>query len=144
MKNNNLIIIKKIIKNINRNIDINIKLSEHNFKNKSNKTISIKKIEDEFIYLMTKLNLKEKGNTKLELISNYNTISTILDRLSVEKTKYYHFRHNMGSIFSKKQIKSKCDFQNKIIKKINLILEFKFQEFLDNKISILKEERTFK
>lgn len=144
MKNNNLIIIKKIIKNINRNIDINIKLSEHNFKNKSSKTISIKKIENEFIYLMTKLNLKEKGNTKLELISNYNTISTILDRLSVEKTKYYHFRHNMGSVFSKKQIKSKCDFQNKIIKKINLILEFKFQEFLDNKISILKEERTFK
>ena len=42
MKNNNLIIIKKIVKNINRNIDINIKLSEHNFKNKSNKTISIK------------------------------------------------------------------------------------------------------
>ena len=93
---------------------------------------------------MSKLILYKKAKTKLELISNYNTISTILDRLSVEKTKYYHFKYNMNSVLSKKQIKSKCNFQNKVIKKINHILEFKFQELIENKISILKEERTFK
>ena len=144
MKHTNLELIKKIIININKNIDVNIKLSELKFVNKSVKSISLKKTENEFINLMSKLILYKKAKTKLELISNYNTISTILDRLSVEKTKYYHFKYNMNSVLSKKQIKSKCNFQNKVIKKINHILEFKFQELIDNKISILKEERTFK
>tara|TARA_Y100000816_G_scaffold278073_1_gene248914 strand:- start:68 stop:502 length:435 start_codon:yes stop_codon:yes gene_type:complete len=144
MKHTNLELIKKIIININKNIDVNIKLSELKFVNKSVKSISLKKTENEFINLMSKLILYKKAKTKLELISNYNTISTILDRLSVEKTKYYHFKYNMNSVLSKKQIKSKCNFQNKVIKKINNILEFKFQELIENKISILKEERTFK
>ena len=144
MKNKDQSLIKKIIVNINKNIDINIKLSELNFINKASKSISLKKTETEFINLMSKLNTNKRDKTKLELISNYNTISTILDRLSVEKTKYYHFKYNMKSIFSKKQIRSKCEFQNKIIKKINLILEFKFQELLNSNITILKEERTFK
>ena len=144
MKHTNLELIKKIIININKNIDVNIKLSELKFVNKSVKSISLKKTENEFINLMSKLILYKKAKTKLELISNYNTISTILDRLSVEKTKYYHFKYNMNSVLSKKQIKSKCNFQNKVIKKINHILEFKFQELIENKISILKEERTFK
>ena len=144
MRHTNLELIKKIIVNINKNIDVNIKLSELKFVNKSVKSISLKKTENEFINLMSKLMLYKKAKTKLELISNYNTISTILDRLSVEKTKYYHFKYNMNSVLSKKQIKSKCNFQNKVIKKINHILEFKFQELIENKISILKEERTFK
>ncbi len=137
-------LIKKIIVNINKNIDINIKLSELNFINKTSKSLSLKKTETEFINLMSKLNTNQGYRTKLELISNYNTISTILDRLSVEKTKYYHFKYNMKSIFSKKQIKSKCELQNKIIKKINVILEFKFKELLNSNISVLKEERTFR
>ena len=144
MKNRNQNLIKKIIININKNIDINIKLSELNFINKTSKALSLKKTETEFVNLMSRLDTNQGDKNKLELISNYNTISTILDRLSVEKTKYYHFKYNMKYIFSKKQIKSKCEFQNKIIKKINLILEFKFQELLNSNISILKEERTFR
>ena len=44
MKHTNLELIKKIIININKNIDVNIKLSELKFVNKSVKSISLKKL----------------------------------------------------------------------------------------------------
>ena len=66
MKHTNLELIKKIIININKNIDVNIKLSELKFVNKSVKSISLKKTENEFINLMSKLILYKKAKTKLK------------------------------------------------------------------------------
>jgi len=147
MKKSDLEIIKKVINNINKNIDENIKISELRFENKSYTSQSLKKLEIEFIKIMKEINKQfRKGvkKKKLQLISNYNTISTILDRLSVEKTKYYHFKNNMKNTLSSNQIKQKCTLQSKIIDQINLILEEKFLESFESEITILKEERTFK
>tara|TARA_B100001093_G_scaffold502701_2_gene556054 strand:+ start:938 stop:1381 length:444 start_codon:yes stop_codon:yes gene_type:complete len=147
MKKSDLEIIKKVINNINKNIDENIKISELRFENKSYTSQSLKKLEIEFIKIMKEINKQfRKGvkKKKLQLISNYNTISTILDRLSVEKTKYYHFKNNMKKKLSPKEIKQKCILQKKIINEINIILEEKFIESFQCRVIILKEERTFK
>ena len=147
MKRSDSEIIKKAINNINKNIDENIKISELRFENKSYTSQSLKKLEIEFIRIMKEVNKQFKKGVKkkkLQLISNYNTISTIIDRLSVEKTKYYHFKNNMKNTLSSNQIKQKCTLQSKIIDQINLILEEKFLETFQSEISILKEERTFK
>jgi hypothetical protein len=147
MRINKKNLIKKIIININKNIDINIKHSDLVFKNKKYKSININNIKNEFIDLMIKLSkcdFGKKKKSKIELISNYNTISAILDRLSVEKTKYHHFKNNMELVISKKQISSKCVLQKKIIKEINSILESKILEAFEDKIAVMKEERTFK
>ena len=145
MKRNNLII-KKLVLNINRIIDLGIKESEINFKNKKKHNKNNKEIlEKEFIEIIKEFfkNTKKNDFEKIELISNYNTLSTILDRLSVEKTKYHHFRYNMKSALTEKQINKKCKNQENLINNINLILEEKFEEVLKNKIIINKEERTF-
>lgn len=145
MKRNNLLI-KKLIYNINKIIDFGIKESEINFKNKKKQSKNNKVIlEKEFIEIIKEFfeNAKKNKFEKIELISNYNTLSTILDRLSVEKTKYHHFRYNMKSVLTENQISKKCKNQKNLIKNINLILEEKFEEVLKNKIIINKEERTF-
>lgn len=146
MKMNKINLIKKIIIVINKNIDLNIKHSELSFQNKNYKPSNKYKIKEEFVDLMIqldKLKIRKKKESE-ELISNYSTISAILDRLSVEKTKYHHFKYNMKHVFTKKQIDSKCILQKKIIKKINLILEHKILEAMNYKIIVMKEERTFK
>ena len=145
MKRNNLLI-KKLILNINKIIDLGIKESEINFKNKKKHSKNKKEfLEKEFIEIIKEFFKDTKKNDfkKIELISNYNTLSTILDRLSVEKTKYHHFRYNMKSALTENQISKKCKNQKNLIKNINLILEEKFEEVLKNKIIINKEERTF-
>lgn len=145
MKKTNTLI-KKLILQINKIIDIGIKESELIFNNKINKDKDKKKIlKKEFIKTIQELfkYTKTINLKKIELISNYNTLSTILDRLSVEKTKLHHFKFNMKLILTKDQINKKCKTQEKLIKNINLILEDKIEEALQNEIKIYKEERTF-
>ena len=145
MKKTNTLI-KKLILQINKIIDIGIKESELIFNNKINKDKDKKKIlKKEFIKTIQELfkYTKTINLKKIELISNYNTLSTILDRLSVEKTKLHHFKFNMKLILTKDQINRKCKTQEKLIKNINLILEDKIEEALQNEIKIYKEERTF-
>ena len=145
MKKTNTLI-KKLILQINKIIDIGIKESELIFNNKKNKDKDKKKIlKKEFIKTIQELfkYTKTINLKKIELISNYNTLSTILDRLSVEKTKLHHFKFNMKLILTKDQINRKCKTQEKLIKNINLILEDKIEEALQNEIKIYKEERTF-
>ena len=147
MNKSDLKIIKTLITNINKNINENIISSESDFINKAYKSSSLLKLEFEFINIMEKLEklFRTSHNAeKIQLISNYNTISTILDRLSVEKTKYYHFKNNMKKKLSPKEIKQKCILQKKIINEINIILEEKFIESFQCRVIILKEERTFK
>lgn len=146
MKDNN-ILIKKLISIINENIDENIKLSNFNFKTKKSNSSKLKILEYKFIKIMIELelNMKKSSNIKKpELISNFNTISTVFDRLSVEKTKLHHFRNNMNNILSKSEIMEKCNLQKKIIKKINYFLQEKILESFNYNLKILKEERTFK
>ena len=83
-----------------------------------------------------------KSNNQKVLISNYNSISTVLDRLSVEKTKFYHFKNHMKIEFTKSEISKKLAFQKTLISQINKILFEKFIEAFENNITILKEQRT--
>ena len=64
MRINKKNLIKKIIININKNIDINIKHSDLVFKNKKYKSININNIKNEFIDLMIKLSKCDFGKKK--------------------------------------------------------------------------------
>lgn len=148
IRKNNYKNLYDLIKIINSIVDENIRRSENDFFNKKiifNDTIP--ELEKKFINILKKINQnKNKNNSKNQklLISNYNSISTVLDRLSVEKTKYFHFKNHMKNEFTKSEIKKKLAFQKTLITAINKILLEKFIEAFENDITILSEQRTFK
>ena len=148
MKNNKHKEINNLIKIINCIIDENIRKSEDDFFNKKKiNNNKIKDLEKKFIKIINLIyhNSKNiKSNNQKVLISNYNSISTVLDRLSVEKTKFYHFKNHMKIEFTKSEISKKLAFQKNLISQINKILFEKFIEAFENNITILKEQRTFK
>ena len=148
MKNNKHKEINNLIKIINCIIDENIRKSEDDFFNKKKiNNNKIKDLEKKFIKIIDLIyhnSKKIKSNNQKVLISNYNSISTVLDRLSVEKTKFFHFKNNMKIEFTKSEISKKLAFQKTLISQINKILFEKFIEAFENNIIILKEQRTFK
>lgn len=148
MKNNKHKEINNLIKIINCIIDENIRKSEDDFFNKKKiNNNKIKDLEKKFIKIIDLIyhNSKNiKSDNQKVLISNYNSISTVLDRLSVEKTKFFHFKNHMKIEFTKSEISNKLAFQKTLISEINKILFEKFIEAFENNIIILKEQRTFK
>ena len=139
---------KKIIKNISLLISLNIKLADEVIKKKTSKAL-IKRIKIIELLIIKQLSglFKNNKNKKQEnkiFIPNYNTFSTIIDRLSVEHVKFHHFKFTMKDNFKKNELKNRLVLQNKMI----TILQEELEVFLkiiikQNNYNFLFEKRTF-
>lgn len=144
---------KNIVDEINNLIKINIEyanikdnLSDKNFK-KSVKKLNkkIKKLHKKNIYLenkictlfvkLFKINSQSFHGKKI-FIPNYNTVSTIVDRLSIENVKFFHFDLNNENLKKKIQIKIINLLKKELIIFLNDASKNKYYDFID-------EERTF-
>ena len=145
---------KKIIKNISLLIILNIKIVDEDNKKKSEKKkiLLTKKIKNTEAMIFNQLyNLlkidKDKKNKKQRnktFIPNYNTFSTIIDRLSVEHVKLHHFKFTMKNHFKKNELKNRLDLQNKMIKILQKeLLDFMKIIIQQNNYNFLFEKRTF-
>ena len=81
-------------------------------------------------------------------IPNFNTLSTLLDRLSIENVKLSHFEnaieHYNLSEDQIKEYKNKVKTQNKIIKELkSKTTDFMTKVFIEKDYDYIKEERTF-
>ena len=81
-------------------------------------------------------------------IPNFNTLSTLLDRLSIENVKLSHFENAIEhDNLTQKEIqeyKSKINTQNKIIDRLKLeTTNFMTKTFIEKDYDYIKEERTF-
>ena len=81
-------------------------------------------------------------------IPNFNTLSTLLDRLSIENVKLSHFEneieHDNLSEDQIKEYKNKVKTQNKIIKELkSKTTDFMTKVFIEKDYDYIKEERTF-
>ena len=81
-------------------------------------------------------------------IPNFSTLSTLLDRLSIENVKLSHFEnaveHDNLSEEQIQEYKSKINTQNKIINELKLeTTNFMTKIFIEKNYDYIKEERTF-
>ena len=81
-------------------------------------------------------------------IPNFNTLSTLLDRLSIENVKLSHFENAIENddLFDDKLLlyKDKVKTQKEIINMLkDKTTEFMTKIFIDGEYSYVKEERTF-
>tara|TARA_Y100000768_G_C23823468_1_gene607716 strand:+ start:78 stop:530 length:453 start_codon:yes stop_codon:yes gene_type:complete len=148
---------KKIIKNISLLITLNIKKADEDNKKKNEKkrillTKKIKNTESMIfnqLYNLLKNNKNNKNNKNKKqrdktFIPNYNTFSTIIDRLSVEHVKLHHFKFTMKNHFKKNELKNRLELQNKMIKILQEELLDFFKIILkQNNYNFLFEKRTF-
>ena len=84
-----------------------------------------------------------------EYIPNFSTLSTLIDRLSIENVKLSHFEneieHDNPSTDARKALEKKIITQNKIIYDLkNELTIFMEKIFVDKDYSFSTEERTFK
>ncbi len=79
-------------------------------------------------------------------VPNFNTFSTIIDRLSIENVKLSHFEFLVAQEGAdKSELDRKIHLQQEMIKLIRLELEnFMTEVFLNKKYDYIDEERTFK
>lgn len=83
-----------------------------------------------------------------QLIPNFNTLSTLLDRLSIENVKLSHFENAIEydnlSEDEIKVYKNKIVTQNKIINELKAeTTTFMTKTFINKDYDYIKEERTF-
>ena len=83
-----------------------------------------------------------------KLIPNFNTFSTLVDRLSIENVKLAHFEnaieHDNLSADKIKEFQAKVTTQNVIIGKLKQELtQFMRKVFIEGGYDYVKEERTF-
>ena len=111
--------------------------------------IKIKEIELKLHDLMIS-SFSESSTLKSEnlefkmLIPNYNSLSTILDRLSIENVKLFHFKYYLD-FDSEEERSEKEILQNKIISALNNeLIEFFERTNFSKVYAYLSEERTFK
>jgi hypothetical protein len=79
-------------------------------------------------------------------IPNFNTFSTIIDRLSIENVKLSHFEFLLTQAGQDElDLQSKISLQLEIIELLKKELEeFMFEAFRSKNYSYIDEERTFK
>ena len=82
-------------------------------------------------------------------IPNFNSFSTIVDRLSIENVKLSHFEnivhHDNPSDKERAEFEKKIAVQKEIIDTLKAELTTFMEEvFLEGKYEVVKEERTFK
>jgi len=85
-------------------------------------------------------------------IPNYNTISTLIDRLIIENVKKAQFKNNLYSMNDPKNnselkiqnnLQRKIDIQDQTIQLIRDELAVYLKDIFDNGYDSLNEERTF-
>jgi hypothetical protein len=79
-------------------------------------------------------------------VPNFNTFSTIIDRLSIENVKLSHFEFLLAQDGSdKSELDKKVQMQLEMVKLIRVELEnFMLEVFLNKNYEYIDEERTFK
>lgn len=81
-------------------------------------------------------------------IPNFNTISTLIDRLSIENVKLSHFQYLMeeqSNSIDVGELKIKIGVQLEIIEALKIELEKNLKEiFINQSYNYIEEERTFK
>lgn len=82
-------------------------------------------------------------------IPNFNTLSTLLDRLSIENVKLSHFQnaleHDAPAEAERAELQRKVGLQNDVIVALKKeTSQWMAGVFLDGKYDYMKEERTFK
>ncbi len=81
-------------------------------------------------------------------IPNFNTISTLIDRLSIENVKLSHFQYLMeeqGNSIDVGELEIKIGVQLEIIESLKIELEKNLKEiFINQSYNYIEEERTFK
>lgn len=106
-----------------------------------------KKIVKKLILINLK-NFNKENQINFEkrlVIPNYNSFSTILDRLSIENVKLFHFQKNMKNLISTEEINKNIKLQRMIIIELKKILaDFLMNILLSKNYEFIKEERTFK
>ncbi|GEM_PF-2941505 len=81
-------------------------------------------------------------------IPNFNTFSTLADRLSIENVKLAHFEnaleHDAPSLEKAGELRGKIEVQHRIIEALkNELTRFMEEAFLSGQYEAIKEERTF-
>jgi len=84
-----------------------------------------------------------------ERIPNFNTLSTLIDRLIIENVKLAHFQnsleHDSPDVDEVASLKSKIDMQGKMIEVLKKELStFLRDTYSEGQYTYMKEERTFK
>ena len=82
-------------------------------------------------------------------IPNFNTLSTLLDRLSIENVKLAHFEnaleHDSLTNEQRTEFQTKINVQNQAIEALKKeTAAFMKEAFLSGRYDYMKEERTFK
>lgn len=81
-------------------------------------------------------------------IPNFNTISTLIDRLSIENVKLSHFQYlieERSASIDVEELKIKIGVQLDIIEALKMELEKNLKEiFINQSYEYIEEERTFK
>jgi hypothetical protein len=77
-------------------------------------------------------------------IPNYNTISTLIDRLSIENVKLSHFQYLLENQAKDSNLVNKIKVQTEIIELLKKELAINLEVIMsDKKYEYLSEERTF-
>jgi len=81
-------------------------------------------------------------------IPNFNTLSTLVDRLSIENVKLAHFEnaleHDPLSDAQRSEFKRKVDVQHEVISGLKKeLIDFMTEVFVNGNYDYVKEERTF-
>ncbi len=82
-------------------------------------------------------------------IPNFNTLSTLLDRLSIENVKLAHFEnaleHDNPAPAARAELQRKIDLQHEVIGALKReTADWMAGVFLEGRYEYMKEERTFK
>ena len=102
----------------------------------------------EDIFLSGKYDNIKEERTFEQRIPNFNTLSTLIDRLSIENVKLVHFKNEIyqGNLPDDKilKFKKKIAVQHEIISALKKELTLFIKKgFLSGKYEYMKEERTF-
>ena len=93
------------------------------------------------------MRIQEDEMEPQKLIPNWNTISTLFDRLSVENVKQAHFEYrlqNEPEYSSVAGLQANIEAQKKIISALKIELEQNLSAaFLRGSYDVLEEQRTF-
>ena len=93
--------------------------------------------------------MKKQPSLSRTRIPNFNTLSTLLDRLSIENVKLAHFEnaveHDSLNDEQRAGYEHKIHVQKQIIEALKAeVATFMKESFLSGRYDYMKEERTFK
>lgn len=128
------------------NKDMLIQLNNRKDSLESNITLSKNNLFEYFceLFILNSDLIGSLKNLSHLYIPNYDTLSTLIDRICIENVKLFHFKHHSLGIIEHK-LNGILSLQDKILDSLCKELEdFILTTFGSGKYKFLKEERTFK